>query len=70
MKTLCNIVGCDEVPFHRKVRIQYGNVRIVLRSWVAVSIRILVTILERKDELRIESDVSKNVEVRGCKVLG
>lgn len=32
MKTLCNIVGCDEVPFHRKVGIQYGNVRLVLRS--------------------------------------
>ncbi len=32
MKTLCNIVGCDEVPLHWRVRIQYGNVRIVLRS--------------------------------------
>jgi hypothetical protein len=38
--------------------------------WEAVSVRILVAIREREVELRIESDVPKNVKMGGCKVLG
>ena len=71
MKTLCNIAVMrrSSIPQENQGS-STGMCEKSCDHWVAVSVRILVAIHGREDELRIESDVPKNVEMGGCKVLG